>query len=84
MQILCRRRSLWRTGTATSTLPPRVLLIMIVERLIKIHRYPIYLHYSLLQMCVELKSFLVSETKIHQFFISIRAFFREGEDTTAI
>lgn len=26
------------------------VLVMIVERLIKIHRYPIYLHYSLLQM----------------------------------
>lgn len=35
--------------------PLHVLLLMIVERLIKIHRYPIYLHYSLLQMCVELK-----------------------------
>lgn len=63
----------------TSSLPPRVLLIMIVERLIKIHRYPIYLHYSLLQMCVELKfprklsRFLL---KIYQFFIFTHAFFR--------
>lgn len=90
MQILCRRRSLWRTDTTITSFLPRVLLIMIVERLIKIHRYPIYLHYSLLQMCVKLKAsrkdfFLAHLLKIYRFFIFIHGFFqprvREGEET---
>lgn len=56
----------------------RVLLIMIVERLIKIHRYPIYLHYSLLQMCVELKTFSFFVTENPPIFhFHPRYFFRE-------
>ena len=65
--------------------PLHVLLLMIVERLIKIHRYPIYLHYSLLQMCVELK---VPEkvprfSKYLPILIFIHAFlcFQEGKES---
>lgn len=45
---------------------------MIVERLIKIHRYPIYLHYRLLQMWsfkLSVVFFLIFARKLFRFFI---------------
>lgn len=79
MQILCRLHSLWHETPKdtrrrfVNTDSPPFGLVMIVERLIKIHRRPIYLHYSLLQMW----SFKLQNFSQHKsFFISTPAYHR--------
>lgn len=58
---------------AVNNVSPPFGLVMIVERLIKIHRRPIYLHYSLLQMW-SFKLQNVSREKTPTFFISTPAY----------